>query len=337
MTDFSAWIAANLDGFTPPFTFELIGGGHSNLTYVASDGHGQRFVVRQGPASDARGMAREHRVLSALAATEVPVPHPIAYCDDDSPFLVMGFVDGAMIDTPEAADRDLPLPTQRRAAASSLVDTLAALHAVDVDAVGLGDAARRDGFVERQVRRFRDTWARYGGDPGDAMNSLADRLLSLAPPQRHTGIVHGDYRIGNVLYAPHDGAVVAVLDWELWTLGDVLADLAFMLNNWYERDDPTPMVFVETPPTISGDWGTRSSALDRYAAATGYDVSAIDYYRALQHWRMAVIAEGVRRRYASAELARDDVDHAYLRRRVADLATLATEHLARYQRVRPAS
>ena len=197
--------------------------------------------------------------------------------------------------------------------------------------------SRRDGVLQRQVRRFREIWAGYTGGTDASMNRLADRLLALASPQRHTGIVHSDYRIGNVLCRPHDGAVTAVLDWELWTLGDVLADLAFMLNNWYERDDPTPMVFVETPPTISGDWGTRSDVLDRYASATGFDVSAIDFYRGLQHWRMAVIAEGVRRRYASAELARTDVDHAYLQRRVTDLATLAAEHLARYEQVRRAS
>jgi aminoglycoside phosphotransferase (APT) family kinase protein len=122
-----------------------------------------------------------------------------------------------------------------------------------------------------------------------------------------------------------------VLDWELWTLGDVLADLGFILNNWYEPDDPTPLVFIERPPTISGDFGTRDDVIERYATRTGFDVSAVDFYRGFQHWRMAVLAEGVKKRYVTKQMASNEVDMAHLDRRVIDLVELADLHLSRYE------
>jgi aminoglycoside phosphotransferase (APT) family kinase protein len=160
---------------------------------------------------------------------------------------------------------------------------------------------------------------------------VAERLRTAAPEQRATGIVHGDYRIGNVMI-DDSGSLTAVLDWELWTLGDVLADVAFMLNNWYEPDDPDPLIFMERPPTVTGEFGSRDEALERYAARTGFDVSQIDYHRAFQHWRMAVIAEGVKRRYETRQMASEDVDFAHLDRRVVDLVELARQYLDRYLR-----
>jgi aminoglycoside phosphotransferase (APT) family kinase protein len=263
----------------------------------------------------------------------VPVPRAVALCNDDAvtgaSFYVMGRVDGAVLDNAAAADRDLPGLPERRRAGESLIDVLADLHRVDIDAVGLGAAARREDFLARQIARFRDTWQRNATRELPVMVELGDRLAALAPPQRHTGIVHGDYRIGNVMVDP-SGTVVAVLDWELWTLGDVLADLGFLMNNWYEPDDPNPLVFMEWPPTISGDFGSRADAIERYATRTGFDVSALDYYRGFQHWRMAVIAEGVKRRYESAQMATSDVDFAHLAQRVVDMADLAAFHLDRY-------
>ena len=222
----------------------------------------------------------------------------------------------------------LPEPDARRRAGQQIVDVLAGLHVVDVDVVGLGDAARRDGFLGRQLRRFRSVWEQTATRELPAMSVLADRLVELAPPQRYTGIVHGDYRIGNVM-VDGDGTLVAVLDWELWTLGDVLADLGFLLNNWYEPADTIPQVFMEVAPTVTGDFGSRAEVLDRYVTSTGFDVSAIDYYRGFQHWRMAVLAEGVKRRYETTQMA-TDVDFAHLGQRVLDLADLAQHHLSRY-------
>jgi aminoglycoside phosphotransferase (APT) family kinase protein len=331
------WIAAHVNGCTPPITFTLIAGGHSNLTYGATDAAGFEYVVRRGPLGTAAGgahdMGREYRVISALAGTAVPVPHPYALCDDEAvngaQFYVMSRAGGAVIDNPAAADEHLPEPTSRLRAGQQIVDVMAAMHAVDVDAVGLGGAARRDGFLERQLRRFAEMWTRNATRELPSMAALATRLAELAPPQRYTGIVHGDYRIGNVMVGG-DGTVTAVLDWELWTLGDVLADLGFLLNNWYEPDDPNPLVFMEWPPTITGEFGSRVDVIARYTAASGFDVSAVDYYRAFQHWRMAVLAEGVKKRYETAQMASTDVDFAHLDRRVLDLADLAEHHLALY-------
>lgn len=330
----AAWLADHVDGLVAPVTFSLIAGGHSNLTYVATDAAGHEYVVRRGPLGRSGGgahdMGREHRVISALAGTPVPVPRALARCDDESVnggvFYVMSRVDGAVVDNPAAADECLPGRGPRRHAGEQVVDVLAAIHRVDVDAVGLGEVATREDFIARQLRRFRGRWEQNRTRELPAMAVLADRLTELAPPQRHTGIVHGDYRIGNVML---DGAgtLVAVLDWELWTLGDVLADLGFLLNNWYEPGESTPLVFMEVPPTVSGDFGSRADVLERYATRTRFDVSSVEYYRGFQHWRMAVMAEGVKRRYESAQMANADVDFDHLDRRVVDLATLAEVHL----------
>jgi len=195
--------------------------------------------------------------------------------------------------------------------------------------VGLGSASKRDDFVVRQIGRFRDMWERNKTRELPVMASLSERLLEHRPPQRWTGIVHGDYRIGNVM-VDSDGMLVAVLDWELWTLGDVLADLGFLMNNWYEPNDPTPLVFMEMPPTVTGDFGSRRDAVERYATRTGFDVTALDYYRGFQHWRMAVLAEGVKARYESAQMANSDVDFEHLSQRVLHLAELADTHLRAY-------
>lgn len=333
----SAWMVEHVAGCRAPIEFALIAGGHSNLTYGAVDADGARMVVRRGPlgaqAGRAHDMTREHRVIAALGATDVPVPRALAACDDESvtgaSFYVMSHAEGAVVDNEAAADRSLADPAARRRAGEQIVDVLADLHRVDVDAVGLGDAGRRDGFVDRQVRRFRDLWARNATRELPAVDALADRLVALAPPQRYTGVVHGDYRIGNVMIGA-DGTLTAVLDWELWALGDVLADLGFVLNNWYEPDDPTPLVFIERPPTVSGHFGSRAEVIERYASRTGFDVSAVEYYRAFQHWRMAVLAEGVKRRYEQAQMASSDVDMGHLDRRVLDLVGLAELHLARF-------
>jgi aminoglycoside phosphotransferase (APT) family kinase protein len=238
-------------------------------------------------------------------------------------------VEGTVIANETVADAELSDAFARRRAGEQLVDVLADLHRVDPDTVGLGDAARRDDFLGRQLRRFSAMWLRNRTREVAGMDELADRLGSLPPEPRGSQIVHGDYRIGNVMFDP-DGTLTAVLDWELWTLGDGLADLGFMLNNWYEPDDDDPPVFMERPPTVTGQFGSRGEVIERYASRTGVDVVAIDYHRAFQHWRMAVIAEGVKRRYETGQMATDDVDFDHLARRVVDLAELAGKYLARY-------
>jgi aminoglycoside phosphotransferase (APT) family kinase protein len=329
-------MAEHVAGLVAPVTFTLIAGGHSNLTYDARDSAGRAYVVRRGPlgrgAGGAHDMGREHQVIAALAGT-IPVPTALGLCDDETvngaPFYVMTRVDASVIDNPAAADAHLPDAGARRRAGEQVIEVLADLHRTDVDAIGLGTAARREGFLARQINRFGDLWERTATRPLPAIDGLAADLLARAPAQTHVAVVHGDYRIGNVMLDAA-GTLAAVLDWELWTLGDPLADLGFVLNNWYEPDDPAPLVFIETPPTVTGEFGTRDEVIARYAARTGFDVAAIDYYRAFQHWRMAVLAEGVKRRYDLAQMANDEVDHAHLDRRVVDLVDLARASLARF-------
>ncbi len=332
------WMIDRVAGCVGPLAFSLIAGGHSNLTYGASDAVGHEYVVRRGPLGHSGGrahdMGREYCVIAALAGTPVPVPQALALCDDETvnggSFYVMSRVEGAVVDNTAAADAHLPDVAARRRAGEQIVDVMADVHRVDIDAVGLGDAAKREDFLVRQIKRFRAMWQHNATRELPVVDSLADRLARLAPPQRYTGIVHGDYRLGNVMVAT-DGTLAAVLDWELWTLGDALADLGFILNNWYEPDDPTPLIFIERPPTSTGHFGSRADVIERYAKRTGFDVSAVDYYRGFQHWRMAVLAEGVKKRYETAQLANADIDMAHLDRRVIDLVGLADHHLSMYE------
>jgi aminoglycoside phosphotransferase (APT) family kinase protein len=276
-------------------------------------------------------MGREHRAITALFPTVVPVAEPLALCTDEtvngSSFYVMAHVDGAIIDNPATAERELPTPDLRRRASEQIVDVLAELHRVDIDAVGLGDAAKREAFLERQLRRMYSVWEQTKTRELPLVDDLHDRLVAAAPAQRYTGIVHSDYRFGNVVTGP-DGALRAVLDWELWTLGDVLADVGFLLNNWYEPDETGPQVWMEVPPTMAGGFASREELLARYVHRTGFDLTDVEYYRAFQHWKVAILAEGVKRRYESATMATSDVDFDHLARRVVDLADLADHHLA---------
>jgi aminoglycoside phosphotransferase (APT) family kinase protein len=330
----AAWILEAVAGVEPPLTFSLIAGGHSNLTYGATDSVGRAMVVRRPPLGDRRAgahdMSREHRVLAALAGTDVPVPEPLALCEDDSvngsPFYVMAHVPGEVIDNPDHARAALPSNDLRRRAGEQVVDVLAELHRTDIDAVGLGEAARREGFLDRQLRRMHSVWEQTKTRELPLIDELHGRLVAAAPAQRYTGIVHSDYRMGNVVI-DHTATLTGVLDWELWTLGDVLADVGFLLNNWYEPGDPTPNVWMQVPPTMAEGFPTRAEVLERYAARTGYDLSDVEYYRAFQHWKVAIIAEGVKRRYETATMASTDVDFAHLSRRVAVLSELADHHL----------
>ncbi len=335
------WIGDNVVAAVAPFTFSLITGGHSNLTYLVTGADGARFVLRRPPLGDEGGRAhdvgREFDIITALGPTAVPVPAARAVCRDvavnGSPFYVMGHVDAVVVDNPDTAQRALPDPAVRRHAGEQIVDVMAAMHLVDVDEISLGTMARRESFLDRQISRFVRVWAANQTRDLPIMDDLAQRLAADPPPQRYSGIVHSDYRLGNVMLDER-GDLVAVLDWELWTLGDVLSDLGFLLNNWNLPDDTIPLVWMEVPPTVAGGFGTRDDVLERYAAVTGFDVGAVEYYRAFQYWKAAALAEGVKRRYESQQMAHADVDFAHLDRRVIDLTSLAVEHLDRYERIR---
>jgi aminoglycoside phosphotransferase (APT) family kinase protein len=305
----TAWLQSHAPDVTPPLRFSLIAGGRSNFTYTVTDSAGQRFVLRRPPLGpllpSAHDMGREHRIMAALADSAVPVPPIVGLCTDESvigaPFYVMRFVDGLILREPVSVD-PVPEPV-RMAAAESLIDTLAALHAVDPDAVGLGDLGRKDGYVERTLRRWRGQWEKSKTREIPLVEEVADRLAASIPASGPARIVHGDYRLDNTLVSPDDGSVQAVLDWELCTLGDPLADVGMLLVYWAEPGDEFAAVWSATAcPGFPG----RKEVAARYAAASGRDLSELDYYVALGYWKIATILEGVYARYASGAYGTTD-------------------------------
>jgi aminoglycoside phosphotransferase (APT) family kinase protein len=329
------WLAEHVPDVAPPFRYELIAGGRSNLTYEVTDAAGRRFVLRRPPLGNvlesAHDMGREHRLISALEPTPVPVPTPLAFCDDTevngARFYVMSFVDGVVLNGEEDAERHLDPPARARAG-RSLVEVLADLHEVDVDAVGLGDLARRDGYVERQLRRWQAQFEKSRSREIPAMDEAHRRLAARVPEQRRTGIVHGDYRLGNCLVGP-DGELNAVLDWELCTLGEPLADLGWVLAWWAEPGEGAAHLGRDVPSTAAG-FETRAALVERYVERTGTDVSDLDFYVALAYWKLACIGEGVYARYKAGvmgDVPAEDLDA--FGGRVGALADRALEQLTR--------
>lgn len=318
------WLAEHVDGLVTPVEFALVAGGRSNLTYRVTDAAGAGYALRRPPTggvlATAHDMSREWRFISAMAATSVPVAPPLAYCADrevtGAEFYVMGFVDGLVL-----ADRDAGLalaPPARVRAGGHLVEVLVDLHALDPVAIGLGDLVRRTGYVERQLRRWR-AQLHASGSPDLALLDEVHDLLAAHLPAESTGVVHGDYRPGNLAFAP-DGSVRAVFDWELATSGDPLADLGYLVSTWQEPGEE-PWGGPPSPSAAPGFAGRREIA-DRYAALSGRDVSALPYWVAFSRWRSACIGAGVRARYLAGHMA-DDGYLAQARARAEQGARLA--------------
>jgi aminoglycoside phosphotransferase (APT) family kinase protein len=306
------WFASHVRGSEPPLSFTLIAGGRSNLTYRVADSAGHVFALRRPPLSHvlptAHDMAREYRVITALGPTTVPVPATFGLCEDTEvngqPFYVMEFVDGHIIRDAPAARAELDDEARRRAG-ESLADTLAALHAVDVDAVGLGDFAKRDGYIDRQLRRWYEQFRNSqveGLDTATIIGDVHERLASQVPPQIGASIVHGDYRLDNTVLGP-DGDVRAVLDWEICTLGDPLADVGLLMVYWTDPGDEAALIGV-SPTTVPG-FPDRAAMRSRYAAASGRDLRHLDFYVAFGYWKLACIVQGVYARYVGGAAAGD--------------------------------
>jgi len=328
----TAWFGEHVPGVVPPLTFELITGGHSNLTYRVTDTEGTRWVLRRPPLghvlATAHDMSREHRILSALAPTAVPVPSVVGLSPDDSvngaPFYVMDFVDGRIIRNSMEAE---PLSLEeRRSTSDSLIDVLCAIHAVDLDEVGLSDLGRHDSYIERQLKRWHGQWEKSKTRELPSIDSVFDTLSSSIPPQGPATIVHGDYRLDNCMIAPDKGEVAAVLDWEICTLGDPLADVGLLVVYWGDRE--RAVAGVPGTPTLLDGFATPSELLDRYATATGRDLTDIGYYVAFGYWKLACIIEGVYARYIGGAMGDADKEaFAPFAQQVELLADLALEQL----------
>ena len=332
----SAWFQANIPGATPPFTFELIAGGRSNLTFKVTDEAGHAYVLRRPPTSHvlptAHDMGREHRVISALADTPVPVAPALGYCDDEAvngrPFYVMGYVDGHVLRDAPGAEK-LLTEQARRAAGESLADVLAAIHDVDVEAVGLGDLGRHEGYIERQLKRWYGQFRQSTEQTGRAVplvDEMHDFLLAHIPDQGKATIVHGDYRLDNCIL-DDDGRVLAVLDWEICTLGDPLADVGLLMVYWAEPEDEHTVLGV-APTTVPG-FLRRDDIRARYAEASGRDVSMLDFYVAFGYWKLACILEGVYARYAGGAMGGDRSGFEAFAESVGRLAEAAKEAASR--------
>jgi aminoglycoside phosphotransferase (APT) family kinase protein len=298
------WLANHIDGVAPPFDFSLITGGHSNLTYRVQDAEGKLFVLRRPPLgavlATAHDMAREHKIISGVGKTDVPVPPALGLCEDtevnDAPFYVMGFVEGFVLSDSIVTQKHFE-ESQRWGIGESCIEVLSRLHHVDPDAIGLGDLGRKEAYLARQLKRWRGQWEKSKTRELEPMDEIYEALVQQMPEQLGATIVHGDYRLGNMLTS-QAGQIVAVLDWELCTLGDPLADLGYLLNNWGEPGETGPSArgAALSPSTVPG-FQTRAQVMERYSELTGRDASNVGYYRAFQYWRLAAIVEGVLARY----------------------------------------
>jgi len=299
------YLAPHVGGLAGALRGEVIPGGRSNLTYIVDDGE-RRFVVRRPPLAHvlptAHDMAREYRVLAALQGTGIPVPHVIALCEDESVigarFYVMEWIDGHVVR--DALPAEFPDTTDtRQAMSSALVATLLRLHAIDPDAIGLGDFGHPDGFLPRQVRRWWQQWEASKTRELPSIEELRRRLDETAPVQSPPGIVHGDYRLDNVMYAPADPSrIVAVIDWEMCTIGDPLCDVGLLCVYW--ADDPSEAAartLHGRAITVEDGFYKRADLLRDYAAGTQRDLTSLDWYIALGAYKLAIIAEGITARF----------------------------------------
>jgi aminoglycoside phosphotransferase (APT) family kinase protein len=326
----TAWFVDYIAGVVPPLNFLRVAGGRSNLTFEVRDAAGTGYVLRRPPTSHvlptAHDMSREYKIIAAMGPAGVPVPPALGLCIDESvngaPFYVMGFVDGIIARNEQDAEELLDQPARHRAGLA-LVDTLAQIHAVDPDRAGLGDLGRKEGYIARQLRRWyanyqaaRDS---YGGETVSDVDELHNQLAAHIPEQGPASVVHGDYRLDNCIVSPR-GEVRAVLDWELCTLGDPLADMAQLL---IYSPEPGEFSALGHSPTLTPGFPTRAEMKERYANATGRDLSDLDFFVAFAYWKLACILEGVYARYLAGAMGDDDFDFSMYPRSIAWLTSQA--------------
>jgi aminoglycoside phosphotransferase (APT) family kinase protein len=296
----AVWIAELGIGAVGPIEFAPLGDGKSNLTYLVTDSAGSRWVLRRPPLGNllpsAHDVTREHRILSRLVDTPVPIPRPVALREADAaidaPLLLMEHVPGLVVDD-EASLATVSLD-RRHAIGMSLPRALATVHSVDLAAVGLEDLASHKPYALRQLKRWRRQFEDSKTREIPLIADLADRLERNVPEQHEVTLVHGDFHLLNVITDAASGSVRAILDWELCTLGDPLADLGTLLAYWPQADDPvlpTPTPFPARP-----GFPNRRELVDAYARASKRDVAAIGFWETLGCWKVAVIGEGVLRR-----------------------------------------
>jgi len=317
------WIEANVEGLETPFKWTRLEGGHSNLTYLLEDESGKKAVIRRPPLGvllpKAHDMSREWALISSLAPTGFPVPAALGFCEDKEVtgafFYVMGFSDGRPLHTVAQTEEWVPAD-KRVALAHSFIDTLADLHAMDPDEIGLGTLGKKEDYIGRQVKTWYRSWessvepAQYD-DP--RAHELRQYFLDNRPEQGPARVVHGDYGFHNCLIGA-DSTVAAVIDWEISTLGDPLADLAYTLKAWPET--AADLAMHPDAPTSAGGFPLRDELSLRYADRTGRNLDRLDYYIGFNHWKSAAILHGVYARYLEGKKSTEGVDLEKLRTRI---------------------
>lgn len=308
----TGWLDANRPGLrSGPLDGQVIAGGKSNLTYRITDGT-HTWALRRPPLAHvlptAHDMVREYRVISALAPTRVPVADAIALCEDadvlGAPFYVMSFVDGVVLDKKDVVsglDQQ-----QARGVCEQLVDTLVDLHAVDPASVGLGDFGRPEGFLARQVKRWHGQWAASETEHRPGLAPVVDKLNATLPEQSASAVVHGDYRLSNVMYRPDFAGIAAVVDWEMATLGDPLTDVGLLVvyqTLAYDSD------FVMPRMNPGDGFLSPQQLVERYAAASSRDVAQLSWYVGFGFFKLAVVAEGIHARYLQGKTVGAGFEH----------------------------
>jgi aminoglycoside phosphotransferase (APT) family kinase protein len=324
-----SWFSEHAAGVRLPLRFERIAGGHSNLTYRVTDAAGGRWALRRPPLGkrlgSAHDMGREHRVVSALGPTPVPVAPVVGLCEEESvngaPFYVMEFVEGPVLRGLAEAEI-FPDEDDRRAIGERVADTLVAVHAVDPDAVGLGELGRKEDYVARQLHRWQGQWEKSKTRELAAIDRVHERLEARIPEQGPATIVHGDYRLDNMILTP-GGEVAAVVDWELCTLGDPLADVGTLMCYWPKPGEETRS--LGQPANLAPGFPQREELAARYAERSGRDLSQLDFYVALGYWKLAIILEGVYARYAAGGYGKVDEGFEAFAKLVERLAETAEE------------
>ncbi len=329
------WFVDHVEHLTLPLTFTLIAGGRSNLTFRVQDADGRAWALRRPPVhhvlATAHDMVREHRLMEALGPMGIPVPTTIGLCVDEAvnerPFFVMEFVEGHILRSAPEAEAAFDEVT-RRAVGDHMADTLADLHRVDPDAAGLGDLGRHDGYIARQLKRWSGQYAQMqveGVDHGGLVERVSEELARRIPVQQRTSVVHGDYRMDNVVL-DDNGAVRAILDWEICTLGDPLADVGLLGVYWTDHDDE--MAVLGLSPTTARGFSTRAEVMERYAKSSDLDLTGIGYYTAFGYWKLACILQGVYARYVAGAGAGDQGSVEAFPTQVGRLAQAAADALA---------
>ena len=327
-----AWISENVEGLTPPLTWTRLQGGHSNLTYRIDDSKGLPAVIRRPPQGvllpKAHDMSREWALISALGPTAVPVAPALAFCEDPEVtgawFYVMGLINGQPLYSDLETGERIPYD-ERRTLAWSFIDVLADLHTLDPDEIGLNDLGKKEDYVGRQLRTWFRSWTSSVNDAeydDPRAHDIREYLAGNIPEQGRAKVVHGDYGLHNCLIGT-DYKVIAVVDWEISTLGDPLADLGYALNTWAEPNEGR-----EGAATAVAGFPARAELAARYEERSGRDLSMLNYYIGFNWWKSACIIHGVYARYRAGKKSTEGVNMEEFRSRIGEALNASEKALA---------